>query len=111
MRCSKLRETLLAVLTCLRGRWLMEVENAARRCARRKRPSQEVCDVGSRAQVRRLMEADNAARRSARRKEYNQTVRELAAFARKRDKRVAAWQAMQAQQRLDRETAEQQRCV
>ncbi|KAK9845932.1 hypothetical protein WJX81_006341 [Elliptochloris bilobata] len=59
--------------------------------------------------VRRLMEADNAQRRSARRREFNQTVRELAAFARKRDKRVAAWQAAQAQLRLDRQAAEQQR--
>ena len=57
------------------------------------------------------MEADNAARRAARRKEFNQTVRELAAFVRKRDRRVAAWQAAQAQQRLDRQAAEQQRCA
>ena len=67
--------------------------------------------ISTSAQVRRLMEADNAARRSARRKEFNQTVRELAAFVRKRDKRVAAWQAAQAQQRLDRQAAEQQRCA
>lgn len=62
-------------------------------------------------QVRRLMEADNMERRRVRRREFNQTVRELAGFVRKRDKRVAAWQAAQAQLRLDRQAAEQQRCV
>ncbi len=50
-------------------------------------------------------------RRRVRRREFNQTVRELAGFVRKRDKRVAAWQAAQAQLRLDRQAAEQQRCV
>ncbi len=57
------------------------------------------------------MEADNAERRRARRREFNQAVRELAGFARKRDKRVAAWQAAQAQLRLDRQAADEQRCA
>ena len=41
-------------------------------------------------QVRRLMEDDNSKKRKAVRRHYNETVRELAAFVRKRDKRVLA---------------------
>ncbi len=43
-------------------------------------------------QVRRLMEDENAKRRKAARRNYNDAVRELAAFVRKRDKRVIAHQ-------------------
>ena len=43
-------------------------------------------------QVRRLMEEENKKARKGKRKEFNETVRELAAFVRKRDKRVAAYQ-------------------
>ena len=41
-------------------------------------------------QVRRLIEEENSKRRKALRRHYNETVRELAAFVRKRDKRVLA---------------------
>ncbi len=41
-------------------------------------------------QVRRLIEEENQKRRKALRRHYNETVRELAAFVRKRDKRVLA---------------------
>lgn len=45
---------------------------------------------GRPAQVRRLIEEENSKRRKALRRHYNETVRELAAFVRKRDKRVLA---------------------
>ena len=44
------------------------------------------------AQVRRRMEEENRRAQKAARKEYMDNVRELAAFVRKRDKRVSAFQ-------------------
>ncbi len=43
--------------------------------------------------MRRLVGEENGKRRKALRRHYNDTVRELAAFVRKRDKRVLAHQA------------------
>ena len=40
------------------------------------------------------MEEENRKLRKAKRREFNDTVRELAAFVRKRDKRVAAYQVL-----------------
>jgi DnaJ family protein A protein 5 len=53
--------------------------------------------------VRRLMEDDNRKRRAKARREFNETVRELAAFVRKRDKRVAAQAADVARAKAQRE--------
>ena len=53
--------------------------------------------------VRRLMEDDNRKRRAKARREFNETVRELAAFVRKRDKRVAAAAADAARVKAARE--------
>ena len=53
--------------------------------------------------VRRLMEDDNRKRRAKARREFNETVRELAAFVRKRDKRVAAAAADAARAKAARE--------
>ena len=45
-------------------------------------------------QVRRRMEEENRRAQKAARKEYMDNVRELAAFVRKRDKRVSAFQVL-----------------
>lgn len=52
------------------------------------------------AQARRLMEVENQKARKTKRREFNETVRELAAFVRKRDKRVAAYQVGSLARRL-----------
>lgn len=57
-------------------------------------------------QYRRAMEADNAKRRKAERREFNENVRALAAFVKKRDKRVAAHQAAEAVRRAERAAEE-----
>ena len=46
--------------------------------------------------IKRLMEKENKRDRDTARREYNDTVRSLAAFLRKRDPRVKAWQQSQA---------------
>lgn len=55
------------------------------------------------------MEEENKKKRAVARREFNATVRELAAFVKKRDKRVAAYQALLAQQRAEKEAAEKER--
>lgn len=52
------------------------------------------------------MDADNAKRRKAERREFNENVRALAAFVKKRDKRVAAHQAAEAARRAARAAEE-----
>ncbi|KAK9806652.1 hypothetical protein WJX73_004364 [Symbiochloris irregularis] len=59
--------------------------------------------------VRRRMEDENRKARKVAKREYNESVRELAAFVRKRDKRVSYFQAQQAQRKLEAEAREQQR--
>ncbi|KAK9817035.1 hypothetical protein WJX72_008708 [[Myrmecia] bisecta] len=59
--------------------------------------------------VRRLMEEDNKKKRKASKREYVENVRELVQFVRKRDKRVAAFQAQEAQRRLEKEQREEAR--
>eukprot|EP00884_Botryococcus_braunii_P003395 jgi/Botrbrau1/13056/Bobra.0187s0018.1 len=56
--------------------------------------------------ARKKFSAENAKRRNAARKEFNENVRELAKFVKRRDKRVAAYKAQQAQLRAEKEQAE-----
>ena len=62
-------------------------------------------------QVRRLMDDDNKKRRRAAKKDFQDTVRDLAAFARKRDPRVAAWRAAEEAVKAQRAAEAEQRCV
>ena len=57
------------------------------------------------------MEEENRKRRRALRRDFNETVRELAAFVRRRDKRVAAHQAAEAERKLKHEHEQQARCA
>ena len=57
------------------------------------------------------MEDDNKKERKAMKRRHNDAVRELVAFVRKRDKRLAAHQAEEAKQRMEREEEDKLRCV
>lgn len=60
-------------------------------------------------QVRRRMEEENKKGRKAARREFNEAVRDLVAFVKKRDKRVAVFQAEEAARRAAREAEEAER--
>ncbi|WIA41299.1 hypothetical protein OEZ86_004902 [Tetradesmus obliquus] len=57
-------------------------------------------------QVRRKMEDENRKARRVQRREYLDNVRELVAFVKKRDKRVAKFQAEEAVRRAEQQAAE-----
>ena len=56
------------------------------------------------------MEEENKKERKGMKRSHNDAVRELVAFVRKRDKRLAAHQSIEAKKRLQREEEEKQRC-
>ena len=58
--------------------------------------------------VRRLMEQENEKSRKAARKEYNENIKTLVQFVKKRDKRVIAQQAHEAQEKIEREKTERE---